>query len=434
MNRARAGLLAAALAAWTPATGAARDVDAAAGEPGARPRVRLLVDPATSGESAPTLVRAELEASGFAVEMRRADTGGTASWRSQPGLFAEVGFGRADGRATAEVKVFAADRGRPTTHRVDVGPLPARSQGQRTRVLVTLAVRVGELLRAHVSPPRPPKLAEPPRPSLVDRLLAAPPPPPPPPLAAPDPLAGPAPAAATAASPAPEPARASVPAPEPARPSVSAPEPPARAPAPAPVAVADRAAAAASAGAAPRVPGVQLDGGVAVGRSISEVGLAFGPVLRASWLRSSGLLARATVAALLGGEPLAAPSGQARLYQTIGLGQVGYQGQLWRGRIAPEATVGLGAQHVLASGRATAGTPAAATSESAVAFAVAAGAGVAMKLSPSLSLALGADVYRAIPRPVVLAPPPGGAPGGEVVIGQGAPVSFFVTAALKMAL
>ena len=433
MSRARAGLLAAVLAVLPPAAGAARAGDAAAGEPGGRPRVRLLVDPATSGESAPSLVRAELEASGFAVEMRRADAGGAAPSRRQAGLFAEVGFGRADGRATAEVRVFAADRGRPTTHRVDVGPLPARSQGQRTRVLVTLAVRVGELLRAHLAPARPPKLAEPPRPSLVDRLLAAPPPPPPPPLAAPDPLAGPAPAAATTAAPAPEPARASVPAPEPAaRPSVPAPEPPARAPAP--VALADRAAAAPSPVAAPRVPGVQLDGGVAVGRSISEVGLAFGPVLRASWLRSSGLLARATVAALLGGAPLAAPSGQARLYQTIGLGQLGYQGLLWRGRIAPEATIGLGAQHVLASGRATAGAPAAATSESAMAFAVAAGAGVAMKLSPSLSLALGADLYRAIPRPVVLAPPAGGAPGGEVVIGQGAPVSFFVTTALKMAL
>lgn len=184
------------------------------------------------------------------------------------------------------------------------------------------------------------------------------------------------------------------------------------------------------------MPGIHLEAGLAAGRSVSEAGLAVGFVLRGSLVRPSGLVARGTVASLPASAPLTAPTGQARLYQTVGLAQLGYQGHLWHGRVAPEATIGLGAQHILASGRASAAA-AGGTSESAVAFAIAAGAGVALRLAPALALVLGADLYRTIPRPLVLAPsapPLDGGQAGEVVIGRGAPLSFFLSTAVKVAL
>jgi hypothetical protein len=138
----------------------------------AKPRVVLVSPEAAGSARAAALLRAELRASGFEVvttdprgvpEAER--EGALAIVTSDPG-----------GRAAAEILLRAPESPSGERHLIDLGAVSGLPEGDATRALTTMAVRVGELLRARsvALPGRPA-----PRPSPTAEAVgidAAPPP------------------------------------------------------------------------------------------------------------------------------------------------------------------------------------------------------------------------------------------------------------------
>ena len=302
-------------------------------------------------EAATALLRAELEADGFDVEVR------AAAHSERAAAFADARAARAfaavlpdlaHGRAIAEVRVF---RGGATgqVHHLDGGPLEGGSEGDTTHVLTTLAVRLSELLRARADEAPSPALAGPP----------------------------PAPAGVVTGA------------------------PPARAP----------------------WAALQLEAGIAAGRSVPEVGLAVGPAVRLDWAAPSGLILRGGFVGLSLGDRLSAAAGSARVVQTLALAEAGYRAQAFAGRILPEVTLGVGAQHTLAHGAGADGFDGAYVGT--LSFALAAAAGVGVPLGRHTTAVLNAGVFHLFPSPVILL--------DQTAFGRQAGVAYFVCGGLRLA-
>jgi hypothetical protein len=143
---------------------------------------------------------------------------------------------------------------------------------------------------------------------------------------------------------------------------------------------------------------LRLDAGVALGRTVAEVGAAAGPALALSWRHRGGAVLGVAVDALLLGAELTAAAGSVSVAQTLAQVQLGYETSPAR-RLAAFAAVGLGAQHTLARGHAGAGYVA--RTEAALSGALGAGAGASVRLGGPLSIAAGVGVLHLVGPPEI---------------------------------
>ncbi|HEY0714579.1 MAG TPA: hypothetical protein VGF45_17975 [Polyangia bacterium] len=320
------------------------------------------------------LLRGELEVLGFIVQPR--PLAGLNEPPALPWIYGRVVI-RASDRAQAEVQVFRPRARADQTSVIDLGAIDDAgdnaNEGDRNRVLTTLAVRVAELLRALDVQPRPPPNQAPPAPVLESSKEQETVP-------------------AAVASP------------------VTVSRPPEAAVAK--VAKVQRPPAAAASELSTVVPSVDtaartfvapgpfsVEAGIALGSAVDTGPPSVGPIVRVTWQLPVGLFVGATITSLTAGDPLVGPAGQSSLVHAVVLAQLGYRGNVWGGRLLPEVTVGFGAQHLRANGDAVA--PNQGVVDELVGFAAAFGGGLGFRIADAWVVGSHLELYRAFPQATV---------------------------------
>ena len=170
--------------------------------------------------------------------------------------------------------------------------------------------------------------------------------------------------------------------------------------------------------------GLDVELGLAAGRSLEAGAGAVGPRLRFTWTAPLGWLVGASATGLTFGGQVEGASGVATVVQTVGLFELGYRRRPFAGRFSPEASLRLGTQHALTRGRATPGYHGVWDGG----FVLAAGAGVAIaaRFAKRVDLAVDATAFRLLPRPVVIL--------DDVVAGRAQALSYFVCVSARLRL
>jgi hypothetical protein len=147
---------------------------------------------------------------------------------------------------------------------------------------------------------------------------------------------------------------------------------------------------------------------LAGGRAMTEAGVAIGPAAGLSFRQRGGLLLRVGVETLVTGQRLTAPGGSVSVMQTLALGEAGYEGR-WGTRLAPAGTVGVGAAHTLARGRAQPGYSA--STEGSLSPALTLGGGVSLRLGNRVWITVAGRLFHVVAAPAVAI---AGEPAGHV--------------------
>jgi hypothetical protein len=140
--------------------------------------------------------------------------------------------------------------------------------------------------------------------------------------------------------------------------------------------------------------------------------VGYGPIVRIGWQSPTGFVLRAVIASLMVSDTLVAAEGRSSLVQSVALAEVGQRREFWDGRLIPEVTLALGAQHFLARGEASA--PNRGVTDQVVVMAATLGGGLGVRVSDEVVVSLGAQVVITLPEPAIFI--------GESEVGVGRPL------------